>query len=320
MSDKPILRYIGNGPYCYANATAMLLSAIGVDIQPKLIEVLSGVGLGAVLLGQSRLLYFNTYSGAPDRGISQALKILGFDITEKSYSGDDDDPFPELEKSMKMSPVVLGPLDMGYLNYNPSFGSLYGVDHFVLVYALDAQEAYLHDPAGFPYISLSREQLKKAWQARAIGYRRDYYRSWSDPKRISQPSDKEIYKSACEFFRQLYQEDASLLKRGELIIGPAAILAVAKKVWSVGLSDFDVDHLAHFALPLGARRASDFAEFFRPFDDGLADLKKEQALAFGRSHTLLMRRDYKDCASQLRALAESEDKFRQKLLNSDKIS
>lgn len=320
MVNNRIVPYFGNGPYCYANAAAMLLSYIGEEISPKLVEVLSGVGLGAVLLGQSQLPFFNTYSGAPDRGISQALKILGFSFTERSYPYEGDDPFPDLTKDLKMSPVILGPLDMGFLDYNPRVAGLSGVDHFVLAYGLDTREVQLHDPAGFPFVSVFREQLRKAWQAKGIGYRRDFYRSWSGPKRIAQPSEKEIFNSACEFFRQLYREDGCRSKDAGLTAGKEVFSAVAQKVAVSGLSDLEIGHLTHFALPLAARRAADFAEFFQPFDDGLANLKKEQALAFGRSHTLLMRRGYKDFASQLRDLAESGENFRQKLLNSDKIN
>ena len=41
------MRYIGNGHYCYANVTAMLLDAVGERVKPETIEVLSGVGVGA---------------------------------------------------------------------------------------------------------------------------------------------------------------------------------------------------------------------------------------------------------------------------------
>ncbi len=33
--------------YCYANSAAMLLSGIGEAVSPRLIEALTGVGLGA---------------------------------------------------------------------------------------------------------------------------------------------------------------------------------------------------------------------------------------------------------------------------------
>lgn len=50
----PILDYVGNGPYCYANSAAMLLESAGESIEPRLGEVLSGVGLGAFWLAESQ--------------------------------------------------------------------------------------------------------------------------------------------------------------------------------------------------------------------------------------------------------------------------
>ena len=41
------LAYIGNGHYCYANVTAMLLASVGETVPPGQVEVLSGAGLGA---------------------------------------------------------------------------------------------------------------------------------------------------------------------------------------------------------------------------------------------------------------------------------
>ena len=61
----------------------------------------------------------------------------------------------KLETFLSNGPVVLGPLDMGHLIYNPNHTILYGVDHFVTVYALDSQYLYLHDPAGFSCIKVA---------------------------------------------------------------------------------------------------------------------------------------------------------------------
>lgn len=41
--------YIGNGHYCYSNSTVMFLSSIGENVSPQLVEVLTGVGLGAMI-------------------------------------------------------------------------------------------------------------------------------------------------------------------------------------------------------------------------------------------------------------------------------
>jgi hypothetical protein len=61
----------------------MLLSSIDEHYSPDHIEVLTGVGLGALLLSNPRLLFFGPLGMAPDEGISSALQLLGFDFIER---------------------------------------------------------------------------------------------------------------------------------------------------------------------------------------------------------------------------------------------
>ena len=237
--------YIGNGQYCYANSTAMLLRSIGENIPPQIIEVISGVGIGACILTKGELLFFNTYAGVPDTGISKALKILGFDYREKTSKSSVCNPFKQLQQDLKESPAVLGPLDMGHLTYNPRFTSLRGVDHFVLVYRLTTSKAYLHDPAGFPCASIKLANLQSAWQAEHIGYRRDYYRYWTKPKRIHKPSQSEIYKLTLKFFKSLYKWDENVaVKRGK-IIGNKAIMTTVSRLKNGTISPLEKDHLTY---------------------------------------------------------------------------
>ncbi len=77
-------RYIGNGPYCYANSTAMLLATAGDRVDPSLIEVLTGVGLGAFWLDDSKRLISSNPATPPDVGISHALTLLGFEFIEQA--------------------------------------------------------------------------------------------------------------------------------------------------------------------------------------------------------------------------------------------
>ena len=88
--------YIGNGAYCYANSTSMLLASIGENISPSKIEVLSAVGLGAFLLKNTNLLFFGWE--VPDNGIDNALKILGFEPSRKNTSKSKQPPFNKLRK------------------------------------------------------------------------------------------------------------------------------------------------------------------------------------------------------------------------------
>lgn len=303
--------YIGNGPYCYANSAAMLLASIGEDTPPSLIEVLTGVGLGAVWVPDAKLVYFS--STPPDVGVSSALERLGFEYVERASAEAQAAPFEELRADLTKSPAVLGPLDMGYLDYLPYREECAGADHYVLVYAMDQNEVYLHDPDGFPHVSLPLDQLELAWRAERVGYRRGSYRYWANPKRVRHPSGQEIYDRTLGDFRTHYQKAKEPTAQGSWPVGRDAILACADYVRG-GPPPSMVGFLTGFAFKLGARRALDYARFFAPHDAELAALKHSQAKLFGQCHVCAMRASWSALAETLETLADAETAFRTALL------
>jgi len=308
--------YIGTAKYCYADSTAMLLAGINEHISPSLIEVLTGVGLGAYLENDG-LLFFSNLTGMPDIGISKAMEILGFSFEEKFSERSDIDPFGALEHDLRNSNAILGPLDMSYLVYIPGHQYMRGsaVDHFVLAYGIDEDKLYLHDPAGYPCVSITRPEMLLAWQAENISYRRGYYRYWLSPERTASPSEEEIYRQALRFFKSIYEESSVKSVKEDIAIGRDVILMVADRIEAEALSQEEVGHLARFALPLGAKRALDFASFFSPHSRTLADLKYSQSRVFGEAHSRLLRKDWSGTAQQFRQLASLTQEIQDQILS-----
>jgi hypothetical protein len=284
----------------------MLLASIGEEVSSSRIEVLTGVGLGAFWIGEENLILFS--STPPDVGVSQALTLLGFEYTEKSWPETAPAPLEELRADLAKSPAALGPLDMGYLAYLPFDEP--GADHYVLAYAMDEDQVYLHDPLGFPLVSLSLEQLVLAWKAERIDYRRGSYQYWTSPTRVHHPSAEEIYERALECFRAGYGRADDLAARTHWSVGHEAILACANHVRSGEVLPGEASRLQGFTFHLGARRALDFAALFDFRDGGLAALKRRQATLFGRCHTLAVRKDWLAVAGVLEELADVEGEFR----------
>lgn len=307
-----MLSYIGSGHYCYANSSSMLLETIGEKVSPAVLEVLSGVGIGAMWHEEQKVIYFG--QEIPDRGVSHALELLGFRWTEKSGDAEGEPPLEELRRDVENGPVLLGPLDMGYLTYNPNAAYLGGADHFVLAYTMDEQEIYLHDPAGFPFVSLPLSQFVLAWKAEKIFDRLFSYHYWTAPKRVGSPSEEEQAANALRLFQGIYQESASAKPNASVLYGKEAILRVVKRIEEEGgLSPAEVGHLSYFAFQLGARRAMDFAVFFSKHAPELAAIKERQAKQFGRCHTLIVEKNEQDLANAMRVLADIEEEFCQVL-------
>jgi len=284
----------------------MLLGSIGENISPNLIEPLTGVGLGAMFHENSGLPFFSGPKGLPDLGISKALEILGFEFEEKFKEKESDFPVEELKNDLKESPVVIGPLDMSFLIYNPKRPKAPGVDHYVLVYEIRDERVYLNDPAGYAKVSLSFENLKSAWKAEKIGYRRGFYRSWTKPKRLSKPTNKEVYQQAIDWFKTKYDGSDENEK---------AILHLGSLVKQKSLSPDQIGHLSGFALPLGVKRALDYAIFFDNKNDLIKQLKLDQAKEFGSAQTSLMNENWNGLSESLEKIAEIEKKLEKAFLS-----
>ncbi|UNK16040.1 hypothetical protein MNQ98_15975 [Paenibacillus sp. N3/727] len=310
-----MLSYIGNGAYCYANSLSMLLETIGEKVSPQLLEVLSGVGIGATWIEQPKLLFFGEV--VPDRGVSHALELLGYEWKEISGDVEGEPPLEELRRDLECGPVLLGPLDMGHLTYNPNAAYLGGSDHFVLAYKIDDNAIYLHDPAGFPYVSLPLSEFVLAWKAECIIDRVFSYHYWAAPKRKDSPSEDEIFANAVRYFQEIYQASASATPNSEVLYGKEAILRVVKRIKEEeGLMPAEIAHFSYFAFQLGARRAMDYAEFLIKNAPELAAIKEKQAKQFGRCHTLIVEKNFQVLADAMHELADMEEKFRRVICES----
>ncbi|MGG4142296.1 hypothetical protein ABEW34_04115 [Paenibacillus algorifonticola] len=305
--------YIGNGAYCYANATAMLLQECGESFLPATIEVLSGVGLDASIEG-GNLFFLSNCATSPDSGISRAMKVLGFSVKERASEEHGAWPIVELRQALLERTVLLGPLDMGYLQYVPNSRYLHGVDHFVLAYAIDEEYVYVHDPAGYPYSRLPLELLQKAWQASTIGYRTNSYRCWHSPERVASPSQEEIYADTISFFQGLYRSTGPIGQRIGIVTGQAAFRQLRETLESGQIPEALQGHLTHFVFQLGARRANDFSAYFAKEHPLLSELKQKQASLLGLCHGLTVQQNWAALSPAVKELSELEAAFSEALL------
>lgn len=300
--------YIGNGHYCYSNSTAMFLSSIGENVSPQLVEILTGVGLGAMIENEKNL-YFSMRD--PDDGINYALNILGFTAEEHQQASDLDDPFPLLKQQIKQNPVILGPLDMGELTYHPNHKNLNGSDHYVLGYQMDNENIYVQDPAGFPFVPLSLDQFKKAWMAERIPYRKGINKYWSTAKKVVTLDSNEIYERAIDYFKRTYRE----FEKVDIgLIGREAICFYADQLLNASITADTIGHTTFFLFQLSARRANDYAVYFKGRHSHLSVLKTEQAKVFGMCHSMSVNKDWKGISEKLMKLADLEDNFRLEIL------
>ncbi|MXZ89513.1 MAG: hypothetical protein F4081_07535 [Dehalococcoidia bacterium] len=303
--EMSMVSYIGNGPYCYANSAAMLLESVGETVEPRLLEVLSGVGLGAFWLAESQTLFLSGWASMPDVGVSRAFGLLGFKVAEEAESDGAPMPAEALARQLDDGPVLLGPLDVGELPYQPDSQGGNGVDHFVLALGFEGDEVVVHDPDGYPAVPIALEALDRAWRADLIEYRRGTYRRWHSPTRTTSPVPEEIANKAIRSFAWAYRESRATALPG-VAIGPEAVEALVATLRDGALAEQGLEHLRRFALPLGVRRALDYAWFLQEVAPELAELKSEQARRLGRAHAAAARPDQESMAEHLSRVADLE--------------
>lgn len=297
--------YIGSGPYCYANSLAMALGPTAPS--PSIIEVLTGSPFGMHLLA-GRLPLFDPY-GWDDRGIDDAIALLGW-TCRRHGAEDGDHALAMLEEAVKTGPVLAGPLEMGLLHHVPGMTGPIGSDHFVAVLEADDAVVRFHDPYGCPYATLPTRDFLAAWRADTITfYHADPYTMRGDFRRVREVSTEAALRAA------LPGAVAWLRGRDDLAVPPgtvggaAAVHRLADLVTD-GLDPGVRDHLAHFAIRVGARRLADAATALSGLGHGeAAVIATRQARLVGSLQHDIVTGHPESAAQTLRQLAPTYDQL-----------
>jgi hypothetical protein len=121
-----------------------------------------------------------------------------------------------------------------------------------------------------------------------------------------------FYEAAINTFQQLYRQAEQRAAIDKGLIGGHALRALAQIVTTASLSEQQCNHLTHFALPLGAKRALDYAGFFAGHHEPL--LKLKQATTFGTCLTHLVAANWISAGEQLEELAKIETGIKEAIL------
>jgi len=265
--------FTGNAFYCYANSLHMTLQGSGADARllpdPGFLECLTTMPFGNTYLrlDDGPLVFFSGPNVNPDSGLNLALQSLGWSANEH-YGGADGDALRLLSEATKMGPALVGPVDLGYLSYNPNHTNLAGIDHYVVVLAVQDQWVVLHDPAGFPYAVIPAADFLLAWQADAVPYKRGPYTLRWAFRAKAEVSRQQMISSTLAALESALTANPS----GPVVYGGEKALLLLAQDLRGKIHPRLAGHLLWFALPLAARRATDAARF-------LAEAGKHQARA-----------------------------------------
>lgn len=251
------------------------MAATDEMLSPDLVEVVSGSAFGFELADGRPL--FNPPGWTPLTGISQALRILGFDYSTESFEMQEYGLL-RLRELLASGPVIVGPLDMGMLGYNPGSEGSIGADHYVVAVDINESTIVVHDPHGFPYAHLPISALLDCWGSRSLPYSSGVSHLWAGIRR-EDPAvsrDEAVRALVCEI-----PQHYTFTSDGEL--SSARHLRDFAQRIAVGGVGGAIHMLAHFSLRVGARRRLDAASVLFGWTT-LSSLLDEQARCIGKMH------------------------------------
>ncbi|SUA73167.1 Uncharacterised protein [Nocardia otitidiscaviarum] len=285
------ISYIGSGPYCYANGLAMMMgeAAPGTAV----IETVTGSPFG-MQVGDG-VAFFDPGGWNPEIGVAEALAALGWRATVTS----EDDPVGRLGAALRGGPVFIGPVEMGYLRYQPEMRGPIGADHFLVVVDMDADGVTAHDPQGYPYARIELSDFLSAWRGDSVDYGQPYtmYTEFERTRVVG--ADEAV--AAC-----LPRARERLAGNGS----PDAARSLAAML-ADGCPPGLRAHLTAFAVRVGARRTADAADCLRRIGyGGAAAVMVEQARLIGSLQQLLVSERDRAAAEVVGELASTYERLR----------
>lgn len=306
-----IQSYSGNSAYCFSNSLRMCLAESGADDLPEVsfIECLTGMPFGTTFLALDTPLFFpNPAAIDPNIAIDQALTALGWSC--KLWQGEAaDDGEAALRDATRHGPVLLGPVDMGFLSYDPQHAHKRGGDHFVVVLELEGDSVRLHDPQLYPYAILSLSDLVRAWNARHLGYMRAAYTLRHSFRRQNARTRRQLLEAGAAAARDLQTRPFG----GPVAYSGQAAFTRATEVLGGGPPPPFATLLTNFALPLGARRCLDGATFMHEAGNtALAALLVQKAKCYGSAQYHASKGDWRTAMRRFTELGELESQLTQR--------
>ncbi|KID95889.1 RADC family protein, partial [Metarhizium majus ARSEF 297] len=249
--------YVGSGPYCYANSFAMVMGPEAPST--AVLEFATCSPFGMQVVGKE-LIFFDPFGWDPTQAFDDMLTAAGW--TSKLTIGKDaDDALACLQRELRQGPVFAGPLEMGYLGYQPGNKGPMGADHYVVVLGIDGDglRLRLHDPHGFPYASIPVSEFLRAWRTDSLGYGASYTMR-SEFRRVQVFTEEQVIRRSLPNARRWLGMEA--VEAGGMPPGSCGNASAADRLADIIQTNFHPgvrNPLVYFAVRVGARRLADGA-------------------------------------------------------------
>jgi hypothetical protein len=247
----------------------------------------------------------------PERGLDFALPLLGYECT-LTFGNSRGEAVERLKENLRKDWVLLGPVDMGYLTYDPFCRRKKGADHYVVAVDLYDDSIWINDPEGYVEVPIPWKDFAKSWEAKAIQYKKGPY-----TQRLLGEKTQSLAGEV--LFRSVLQKVVSTVENREFpdgaLFGEEAIRCFADDLVQKGVSILALT----FTLPVSNQRCYDSAMFLmqEPFTNNTlrkaARTRLEQARLFGKCRLLGAKKDRQGMLQTLNQIADLDALYSREL-------
>ena len=299
----PHQTFIGSGPNCYASSMAMVLQPHAPST--AILEFATSSAFGMQTFANNA--FFDPVGWDPLQGMAQALPLVGWESSE-TISPNETEALQNLKNALEEGPVIVGPVEMGFLKHSPTASGPIGADHFVVPTRIADGQVEFHDPAGYPYAILPIADFLKAWRTDSLDYGKSYTMRHGF-KKVEDVSDEEAIRRAIPFAR----EWLAVKHKGDMPPDTKgnreATEVLAKKIETQFSPDIK-DHLIFFAVQCGARRTADAATCLAKVGyDKAANVMSDISRKIGHLQHPLVVSDTEKAAALLREIGPLYDEL-----------
>jgi hypothetical protein len=272
--------------------------------EPGFLECATAMPFGRIFVASDAPTFWpNPPRWNPEKGLEHAIPALGWSCETSFGDESEGQAVARLRAALRCGPVMLGPLDFGYLSYSPASEHMPGTDHYVVGLELQDTNIRVHDPAGYPFAQLPLADFLQAWKAVRIGYRQGPYTLRGCFRRERSVSRRHIIDETLTLAGVLMRQTPVA---DNLFGGGEALERLADCVRD-NIPESLERNLLGFALPTAARRATDAISFLVEGNrSDAAAVMQEQAVLWGDALSVGARRQWHTLADVLEEIADTE--------------
>jgi len=310
--------FVGRMSYCYSKCLGMVLGWRGDFYPLPFLECLTTVPFGFVYVPvDGGGFAVNGYN--PHDGVARALKALQYKGEFKCFESSEE-ALSFLRIASENEPVLVGPVDMGFLVYDPYCKFKRGADHYLVALRIEKDHAIVNDPDGYLHVPIPMKDFVKAWEAEVIKYKKGPYSLWLIKEKHGTPQTERLYKDTLvlglqnlkEKERRFLEEDATFYT------GSTAIKKLAENIKRYRSRRW-LRFYATFTFRVSAQRCFDSSTFIKeaPFQNDYllkaSETRMKQAALYGKCQLEASQLKFSKVAKTLEEISQLEERFEMEL-------